>query len=78
MFVTISYVPCTGENRSLFVCIFKLSLSDSNNCYDTLRSTFKWKYAFKLRKFMQAPPVSAINSADLCFHATSVYTSTQL
>ena len=76
MFVTISYVPRTRGNRPLFAHIFKLSKSDLNVCYYTLRSTYKWKWEFKLRKFMQVLPVHAVNSADFCFHAISAYDST--
>ena len=78
MFVTIRYVPRTSGNQPLFARIFKLSKSNSNVCYDTLRSTYKWKWDFKLRKFMQVPPVSAVNSADFSFRAMSVYTSARL
>ena len=78
MFVTISYVPRTSENRPLFPRIFKPSESDSNVCYGTLRSTYRWNWDFKLSKFMQVPSVSAGNCADLCFRAMSVYTPARL
>ena len=47
---------------TFFAHIFKLSKSDSNVCYDMLRSTYKWKWDFKLKKNMQVPLVSAVNS----------------
>ena len=75
MFIGISYVPHTSRNQPLNMHIFKLSKSDSNVCYNTFYSTYKWKSDFKLRKFMQVPSVSAVNSADLCLQATSAYTS---
>ena len=78
MFVTISYVPSASGNRHLFVHIFKLSKSNSNVCFNTSHSTYKWKWAFILRKLMQVPPVSAVNSADLYFCAMLAYASAQL
>ena len=75
MFVWTSYVPGTSANWPLFKHIFKLSKSDSNFRYDTLRSMYKWKWDFKLRKIMQVQPVSAVNSVDLfpCLSATPLH-----
>ena len=73
MFVWTSYVPGTRANWPLFKHIFKLSKSDSNVRYDTLRSMYKWKWDFKLRKIMQVQPVSAVNSVDLCFRACRLH-----
>ena len=76
MFVTISYVPHTSRNQLSFVRIFKFSKSDSNVFYDMLCSTYKRSTYVTLPR--QALPVSAVNSADLCFLAMSVYTSARL
>ena len=78
MFVTIGYASGASEDWPLFARIFKFSKSNSNVCYDTLRSTYKWKWDFNFRKFTQVLPVSAVNSADLHFRAMSVYTSARL
>ena len=63
--ILIHYVPRTSGNQPLIAHIFKPNKSHLNVCYDMLRSTYKWKWDFKLREFMQVLPVSAINSADL-------------
>ena len=73
MFVWTSYVPGTSANWPLFKHIFKLSKSDSNVRYDTLRSMYKCKWDFKLRKIMQVQPVSSVNSVDLCFRACRLH-----
>ena len=71
MFVMISYVPRKSRNQPSLTLILKLSKSDSNVCYDTSRSGYKEKWDFNLGKFLQVPPVSAVNSVGLCFHAMS-------
>ena len=73
-----SDVPHTSGNWLFLMRMFKPSKSDLNVCYDTLRSTYRWKWEFKLREFMQVLPVSAVSSADVCFLAMSVYTSARL